>query len=198
MRSDHADELRAYLDRMSRVEASVLSREAQLAYYINLYNATMIQAVIDRHQSGDDYSPAAGDFAVFKDKRVRLPDRKLSLNELEHDVIRKEFNDPRVHVALVCAARSCPPLLPRAYQAEDLDQVLDENMRRFVNDPARNPIDHENKQAKLSKIFEWYPEDFGGRDEKLIEYLNKYSEKDLTGYEVSFVEYSWELNELTE
>ena len=90
----------------------------------------------------------------------------ISLNHLEHEIIRKQFKDPRIHVALVCAAKSCPPLLNRAYRADDLDKVLDENMKRFVTDASRNQIDDEKRELRLSKIFEWYPADFGGKDRR--------------------------------
>lgn len=184
-----------YLKKLSRIDTSALSRQQQLAYYINLYNATMVQAVIDRYHDG--FSPADDDFAVFKDKLVRLGDREISLNELENDILRKEFREPRIHVALVCAAESCPPLLPRAYRADDLDQVLDENMRRFVNDPARNPIDPDKKQARLSKIFDWYADDFGGKSD-LLAFLSRYGKRDLAQYQITFVDYSWRLNAWTD
>ena len=98
-----------------------------------------------------------------------------------------------MHVALVCGARSCPPLLNRAYRAEDLDKVLDENMKRFVNDAARNQIDEEKRELRLSKIFDWYAADFGGKD-AVPAYLARYAGKDLTGYRVSYLEYDWKLN----
>lgn len=184
--------LNDYLDSLAKVDVEKLNRDEQLAYYINLYNATMIRAVVDRLRDG--YSPAENDFGVFKEKLVRLAGGKLvSLNDLEHEIVRKQFKDPRTHVALVCAARSCPPLLSRAYRAEDLDKTLDENVRRFVNDPSRNQIDDAKKELRLSKIFEWYAEDFGGKA-GVTRYLEKILEKDLAKYRVSFIEYDWTLN----
>jgi hypothetical protein len=184
--------LKAYLDQLANVEIEKLSRDEQLAHYVNLYNATMIQAVIDRFR--DDYSPAEKDFAVFKEPLVRLSrDRTISLNQLEHEIIRKQFKDPRVHVALVCGARSCPPLLNRAYRADDLDKVLDENMKRFVNDGSRNQIDDEKRELRLSKIFEWYAEDFGGMS-AVPAYIARIAGKDVAGYRVSYLEYDWKLN----
>jgi hypothetical protein len=93
----------------------------------------------------------------------------------------------------VCGARSCPPILPRAYRGDDLNVVLDENMKRFLNDSFRNPIDWRNKQLKLSKLFDWYADDFGGRDQ-VPAYVSKALGRDVSGFKVSFVEYSWELN----
>ena len=188
-----AAKLNAYLDGLARVEVEKLAPEEQLAYYVNLYNATMIKAVTDRLRD-DGYSPAAKDFAVFKEPLVRLAGGKtVSLNHLEHEMIRPQFKDPRIHVALVCAAKSCPPLLNRAYRADDLDKVLDENMKRFVNDGSRNEIDHEKRELRLSKIFEWYADDFGGKD-AVPAYIARYAGKDVAGYRVSYLEYDWSLN----
>jgi hypothetical protein len=184
-------ELRGYLDRLAGIDVSLLPRGEQLAYYINLYNATMIDAVIRRLKVG--YSPAEHDFGVFDAALVRMKGRATSLNDLEHKIIRPTFGDPRVHAALVCAARSCPPLLGRAYRAGDLNTVLQKNMRRFVNDPKRNRIDAARRQLGLSRIFDWYADDFGGRH-ALTNYLSRYTDDDVSGFELRFLEYSWELN----
>jgi len=186
-----AAKLDAYLDQLASVDLEKLTRDEQLAYYLNLYNATTIKAVIDRLH--DDYSPAEKDFAVFKEPLVRVAGGQISLNHLEHQVIRRQFKDPRVHVALVCAARSCPPILNRAYRANDLDKVLDENMKRFVTDAARNQIDDEKRELRLSKIFEWYSLDFGG-EEAVPAYVARYAANDVAGYRVSYLEYDWKLN----
>jgi hypothetical protein len=189
LRERHLAALDHYIGKLQT--SSVPLRDDELARYINLYNAVMLRTVVDRYQPG--WTPAADDFAVFKAPLVPLGPERISLNDLEHKIIRPQFKDPRVHAALVCAARSCPPLLPRAYRGDDLDRVLDENMKRFVLDRSRNPIHDEKKELKLSKIFEWYADDFGGR-EKLAEYVGRIAGEDYSGYTVSFVEYSWALN----
>ena len=192
IRQHDAAKLNAYLEAVSKVDVPKLSRDEQLAHYINQYNATMIRAVIDRLR--DDYSPAENDFAVFREPLVRMAEGKaISLNHLEHEIIRKHFRDPRIHVALVCAARSCPPLLSRPYRADDLDRILDANMKRFVTDTSRNQIDDAKKELRLSKIFEWYAHDFGGKD-AVPAYIARFAGKDLSGYRVSFLEYDWSLN----
>jgi hypothetical protein len=192
IRDHDAAKLTAYLDELAGVDVGRLAHDAKLAHYLNLYNATMIKAVIDRLRDG--YSPAENDFAVFKEPLVRLAGGKaVSLNHLEHEIIRKQFNEPRIHVALVCAAKSCPPLLNRAYRADDLDKVLEQNMKRFVTNAARNQIDDAKRELRLSKIFEWYAEDFGGND-AVRAYITKYAGKDVAGYRVSYLEYDWQLN----
>lgn len=191
IRREHREALASYITSLERTDAGALSEREALAFYINLYNAVMIRAVVERFEPG--YSVAEDDWAVFDEPLIRLGGRALSLNGLENDVLRARFHEPRVHVALVCAARSCPPLLPRAYRADDLDEVLESNMRAFVTDPERNHIDVTGRRLELSRIFDWYAEDFGGRA-NLAGYVNRYTEADVADFEVSFLEYSWELN----
>ncbi|MCP3978343.1 MAG: DUF547 domain-containing protein [bacterium] len=192
VRSAHASKLERYLAAIAELDPAKLPDAERLALYINLYNATMVREVIARNAPGD-WTPARDDFSVFDAPVVRVAGEALSLNRLEHEIIRKQFDEPRIHVALVCAARSCPSILPRAYAAADLDRVLERNMRRFVNDPARNRIDVRAKRLELSRIFDWYAEDFGGKA-ALARYVDRYTDADVSGFEVTFLDYSWELN----
>ena len=186
------ERLGQYRNALEQADTSKLTRDQQLARYINLYNATVIHAVADRMREG--YTVAERDFAIFKEPLVHLGQRKyVSLDHLEHEIIRKEFKDPRVHVALVCAARSCPPLMNRAYRAADLEQTLDANMKRFVTDATRNQIDDTKRELRVSKIFEWYADDFGGKD-AVPAYIARYAGKDVAGYRVSYLDYDWTPN----
>jgi hypothetical protein len=191
IRERYLKQLDGYLDQLAQVDPQTLSRDEQLAMYINLYNATMIRAVIDRYHPG--YSPSENHFAVFEEPLVRVAGKAMSLNDLENVVIRPEFKEPRIHVALVCAARSCPPLLPRAYWAQDLQATLEANMRRFVHDTTRNRVDIQNQRLELSQLFNWYVDDFGGK-RAVATYFDRYHDAEVAGYAVSFLEYSWELN----
>jgi hypothetical protein len=191
IKKDHLPALNAYLDSLSKIDPAKLDRNQQLAFYINLYNATMIKAVTDRLKPG--YSPSDNNYGIFKEPLVRLNGKTISLNDLENTIVRPTFKDPRIHVALVCGARSCPPILPRAYSADDLDATLDQNMKNFVADPFRNPIDDRTKTLKLSHIFDWYNEDFGGKN-NVPAYVSKVSGKNYTGYKTDFTDYSWDLN----
>ena len=195
IREHDQDQLIAYLDRIAAFSPDTLDRQPKLALYINLYNATMIRAVIKRYRRG--YSPAEKNFLVFDAPLVRVGGQTMSLNALEHKVIRPTFEDPRIHAALVCAARSCPPILNRAYCGNDLEETLEANMRRFVNDTSRNRVDLPGKRLILSSIFQWYAEDFGGQA-KLADYVNRYHAQSTRGFEVSFANYSWDLNITTD
>jgi hypothetical protein len=191
VKNDHLIALSGYLDTLSRIDPSKLDKNEQLAFYINLYNASMIRAITDRLKP--NYSPSENDYGIFKEPLVRLNGKTISLNDLENSVIRPTFKDPRIHVALVCGARSCPPILPRAYKGEDLDATLDQNMKSFVADSFRNPIDDRSRTLKLSHIFDWYADDFGGK-QAVPTFVGKYAGKDYSGWKVEFVDYSWELN----
>lgn len=186
-------QLATYLKQLSRVTVSELSKREQLTYDINLYNATMIQAVIDRYHPG--YTPAEDGYAVFKAPLVHLTTGTISLNDLENKVIRPTFKDPRIHVALVCGAVSCPPLRDRAYEADTLDKVLDAKMKHWLTaEPSRNRVDRKNHTLKLSPIFNWYADDFGGKSH-VAAYVNRYVDGNVSSYAVTFLDYDWTLNE---
>jgi len=181
------------LDDFSRVDPAGLETDDRMAFLINLYNATMIKAVVEHDTS--DYSPADDGFKVFKEERVRLFGGTISLDKLENDIIRPDFSDPRIHVALVCGARSCPPILPRAYRGPNLDRELNSNMRAFFADENRNVIDVEKRELRLSQILEWFADDFGGRDHLAV-FVDRWVDPSVGGFKVSFITYSWELNSL--
>lgn len=191
LRRDHIQQLGDYLDQLARTRVDRLDRDEQLAFYINLYNATVIEMVARRYKSG--YSVSHDRFGMFKEPLVRLHDRTVSLNDLENEIIRPTFKEPLIHVALVCAARSCRPIQPRAHRPDGLAETLDGNMRRFLNDARRNRIDPKGRNLQLSRIFEWYAEDFGGT-KSLGRYVDKYVAADTTKAKIDFLEYSWDLN----
>ncbi len=191
VRDSHLTALTDYLNAAADIDVSALPEGEKLAYWFNLYNASMIAAVVERLAA--DWSPAAENYKVFKEKAVRIRGKTISLDEVEHEILRKTFKEPRLHVALVCGARSCPPLLARAYRSADLGAVLDANMRRFVTDPLRNKVDHKAKKLELSHIFDWFKDDFGG-EVGVKKLIGQYLGQDVSKYAVTFSEYDWTLN----
>ncbi len=187
-RDEDGAALDSYLDVLAAIDVASLAEPNRLAFYINLYNATMIDTILDRVDA--DYSTAEDGHGVFNESLVRLSTGTISLNHLENEIVRKQFDEPRIHVALVCGARSCPPLLPRAYNATDLEDVLEANMKRFLTGSERNKI---GARLELSSLFDWYAADFGGKD-GVPKYLARYAGDEVLGRPVSFLEYSWELN----
>ena len=122
----------------------------------------------------------------------------MSLNEIEHDVFRKKFTDPRVHFAMVCAAKACPALRSEAYKADRLDEQLDEQAWRFVNNPEKNRYNESTSVLELSSIFKWFRDDF--EQGNLIKFLKPYlresvaAKLDADEAEITFLEYDWSLN----
>lgn len=193
LRADDSKALQAYLEAQAQVKVDALPAKEQFVFYINLYNAAMLQAVLDHTAKDPKWTPAAKEFAVFKEKRIRLGASTVSLDHIENEILRPKFKDARVHVAIVCGARSCPPLLPRAYEVADVDAVLDANMKAFLRDTTRNQVGAGKDKVQLSKIFEWFKDDFGGEAgvRKLLdaEFAGAIGKRP-----IGYLEYSWELN----
>jgi hypothetical protein len=117
----------------------------------------------------------------------------MSLDEVEHSILRKEFEEPRIHFAINCASVSCPPLLNEAFVASNLENQLMRVTTTFVNDPSRNKIS--SQSAQLSSIFSWFKGDFTKKG-TLIEFLNRYSKVKISpNARISFLDYNWNLNE---
>ena len=191
IRTARAHELDAYLARLSAADVTKLLRNERLAFYINLYNATMIRAVLDHN--APDWTPADDGGKVFDEPRVHLGDSTLSLNQLEKTILIRRFREPRVHTALVCAARSCPPLLPRAYRGRDLVRVLAANMKQFLADTSFNKIDTAAHTLRLSPIFKWYADDFAGLG-GVPAFAGRTLERNFAGWKLEYLDYDWKLN----
>lgn len=168
----------AYLGQLGRVSIASLARNEQLAYWINVYNAYTIQLLNSRKQRSSirDINKVLGVTlkSPWAEPIVKADRRTLTLDDVEHEIIRKQFKDPRIHVALVCAALGCPPLRNEAFTAERLDAQLDDQARRFLAQRAKNRVDLNNGTVYGSPIFTWYREDFGGTLEGVGAFWAKY------------------------
>lgn len=183
-----AEPLERYLALLDSIDpASLGSRAQRLAFEINLYNGSMIEAILEYLHTG--YTTSSNGFSVFDEPRVRRNGKKITLNDLEHKIIRPTFHEPRIHAALCCGAVSCPPLLPRAFHADDLVPTLEDNMNRFLHDEKRNRL-LEGK-TQLSELFRWYAEDFG--EAGVIAWVSKYRPEFSTGTP-EWLPYDWSLN----
>lgn len=164
------------------------TREEKMAYWINAYNAFTLRLVADNYPTKSILNFDGG--KTWDVKRIRIGDKKYSLNQIENDILRPQFKDPRIHFAINCAAKSCPPLWNRAYVPQTLDSTLDARTRAFINDPKFNAVGA--TKASVSKIFEWYAADFGDLKSYLNVFLNSPLKSNAT---VTFREYDWALNE---
>ena len=161
------------------------SKGEQLAYWINVYNAFTIAKVL-AHWPLNSIKDIDG---VWDDEFIIIEKATYSLNGIEHDIIRARFKDARIHFALNCAAISCPPLWNRAFSAKGLDSELEARTRRFIAKDDRNRISEDS--IELSRIFEWYAEDFGN----VREYISRYSEASIDDSQsIRYLEYDWTLN----
>jgi len=182
-----SQKLDGYLDMLSNADVSKLTKSEKLAFWINAYNANTIKKIIDNYpvQSITDLDGGK----PWDTKWIKIDNRTLSLNNIENDIIRPTFNEPRIHFAVNCAAISCPPILNKAWSAGNLNTYLEQQAKSFINDENFNVITP--KSIKISKIFDWYKEDFGD----IITFLNKYSDTKINSdASVEYLEYNWKLN----
>lgn len=199
---------------VSEKQFNAWNEARQLAFLINLYNARTLLLILDHYpvKSIKDIG------SIFKgpwdQPVVRLFGRTITLDILEHEILRKKYSEPRIHLALVCAAKGCPPLRSEAYTAENLDAQLDDQARQFLANPIKFRIDRLKRVVHLSPIFKWYGGDFRGKyapisgfsglnenERAVINFCGRYlSPNDRAylaagGYSVDFLDYDWSLNE---
>lgn len=183
-------ELDKYLSHLSsNAPTSSWSSNEKLAYWINAYNAFTVKLIIDNYPL-----KSITDLDKPWDKKfITIGGKEYSLNDIEHNILRRDFNDPRIHFGIVCASYSCPQLLNKAYTAKSVNTLLDIQAKRFINDKTRNVITP--TKVQLSEIFNWFKDDFT-KDGSIIDYINKYSVvKANADAEISYLKYSWALNE---
>lgn len=161
---------------------------ATKAYWMNAYNAYTLQLMIEHYPL-----KSITDLEKPWDREwIPVGDEMKSLNWIEHEVLRKEFSDPRIHVGINCASKSCPRLAQTAFNEENVEGMLTELMAEFVNDESRNQITE--KKIGISYIFQWFEEDFT-KDGDIIDFLNEYSATKISPKaKISYVEYDWNLN----
>lgn len=165
------------------------SKAEEMAFWINAYNAFTVKLIVDNYPLSSINKLNGG--KPWDQKWIKIGSKTYSLNNIENDILRPKFKDARIHFAVNCAAKSCPPLLNAAWTASNLNSNLDAQAKKFINNSAFNKLSE--KKAEVSKIFEWYKEDFGD----LPAFLNKYASSTKVGAKakVLFLEYDWSLNE---
>jgi hypothetical protein len=170
----------------------------QLAYWINLYNAATVK-LITKHYPIASIKDIGSSIQIpfintpWQVEFIRLNGELIDLDKIEHGIIRKEFDEPRIHFALVCAAKSCPTLRNEAYQAVNLDEQLTDQARIFLSDKTKNDLSTDH--LVISKLFKWYGGDFK-KHTTLIAYLNHYSPTPIDQHaDIDYMDYNWGLNE---
>jgi hypothetical protein len=166
--------------------AETASKETRLAYWINAYNAVTVRLIVSNYPVSSITKLDGG--KPWDVKRYSNGGKKMSLNDIENNILRP-MGDARIHFALNCAAKSCPPLLNEAFTAENVNKLLEQRTRQFINS-SRTAI--EKDAVKVSKVFDWYGKDFGN----VVDFVNKYAKtKASKAAKVSFADYDWSLND---
>jgi hypothetical protein len=191
--------LNTYLDQLRHVHPNAKNwndNEAK-AYWINAYNAFTLRLILDHYptesikdiKSGIPFINSVWDISF-----IEIEGRSYSLNDIEHRILRPNFKDPRIHFAINCASVSCPVLRREAYEANRLEDQLNEQARLFINDPLRNQI--EAGSVKISRIFKWFNGDFT-RETDLSTFINQYSNRKIPkGADLEYLPYDWRLNSI--
>jgi hypothetical protein len=196
-----------YLQELSVVSSEQYegwSRPRQLAYLINSYNAFTVKLILD-HQPVSSIRQIGGLFtSPWEIRFIPLLGKKLSLDQIEHGMIREPgvFDEPRIHFAVNCASMGCPALRPEPYVADQLGEQLEDSERRFLGDRSRNRYNEEKGRFEVSKLFDWYGEDFTQRWGSLNAYLDQHSRLvgpppgNASKARIVFLEYDWSLNSI--
>jgi hypothetical protein len=208
------EDLNAYVALLGRVSPAnhperFPGRADSLAYWINAYNAFVLKGVVDHYpvKSVKDIKLFSG---FFWRVDFTAGGKAYTLNDIEHHILRKVFQDPRVHAAINCASIGCPRLPPKAFWPQDLDARLEEEMRAFIREPRNVRIDRKEPAVYLSEIFKWFEEDFTGwhrrakgvSEARIVDYLTPYlPEEDRLflkahpDVQIEYIDYDWRLND---
>lgn len=197
------DSLNAYIDSMQSLTISGYSRPEQFAYWVNLYNAVTVDIILDHYpvNSIRDIKLSKGLLSKgpWSKKLLDIEGKELSLNDIEHRILRPIWRDPRIHYAVNCASIGCPNLMAEPYTAENTERLLDRGAEDYVNHSRGVRID--NGRLDVSSIYAWFESDFGGSDAGVIDHIKRYAEpalaKSLHGINgISGDDYDWSLNDV--
>ena len=194
--------LNGYLDYLQELDPRQYARDVQMAYWINLYNAVTVRVVVDAYPVESIlqiHKGEAPDTGPWKEVHATVAGNPLTLDNIEHDILRPVWQDNRIHYAVNCAAMGCPNLASEAFSADNLERLLDQGAKEFVNH-LRGVELLDEAFGVTSSIFFWYIEDFGNSESGILEHLRRYAEGDLAEQLEDFDgsldhEYDWSLNE---
>ena len=187
-----------YLRILEKTDPKTLSRKEQFAFYIDAYNAWTIKLILSGYPGIKSIKDLGSLFkSPWKKKIARIDGDVISLDNIEHDILRPRYKDPRIHFAVNCASKSCPPLRSEPYEGDVLDNQFTEMTKRFINDPERNHL--QGNTLYVSSIFKWYSGDF---NDDMVGFFRKYAQGELRDglkkhagdIEVEYLDYDWTLN----
>jgi hypothetical protein len=176
-------------------------RSHKLAYWLNSYNALVLWAMAKEYpEKKDQLKSLIGRYRFFMNTKFKAGGHDLSLNDIETDAIRKQFQEPRIHFAIVCASMGCPWLSREAFHGDRLEEQLAARTRLFVNQTRNVRLNRARREVELSSIFEWYAQDFGTSTADLLSFIGKYrngdgAELQAGKWKLRYVKYDWGINE---
>lgn len=191
------------LETVSAAQFDAFTSDQKLAFWINAYNAFTVELIL-RHYPVNSIKDIGGFFSSpWKKKFFTLLGKVRTLDEIEHEIIRKKFDEPRIHFALVCAAKGCPALRDEPFVAARLDAQLTDAARKFLSDPSKNRYEPDKKTLFLSSIFKWYGKDFKSKHGSFLAYIAPFVTQDASlrieiaseKVKVEYLDYDWSLNQ---
>jgi hypothetical protein len=196
--------LKAYVNALEKERPSVMTRNEQLAFWINLYNSVTLQVVLEKYpvRSIRDIRSKTlnprGLIGPWLTPRVTVEGKRLTLDDIENAILRPAFKDPRIHYAINCASIGCPNLAARAWRAETIDSDLTEAARVYINHPRGVTLDGKGK-VRASSIYQWFASDFGGNTSSVLDHLRRYALPELQAQlakhtTIASYGYDWSLN----
>lgn len=200
-KAEARSKLTAYLEHLQKTDVTKLNKREQYAYWVNLYNAKTVDIILEHYPVKSirdiDISPGLFSNGPWKKKVVTVNKTELSLDDIEHVILRGLWKDNRVHYAVNCASIGCPNLATAAFTGDNLEQMLDAGARAYINSPRGMKID--GNRLIVSKIYSWFSEDFGNSEADLIRHLRRYAgpkqaEKLKSFNDIDKYVYDWNLN----
>jgi hypothetical protein len=193
--------LDSYVEKLKTFDLKTLTtREAQLAHWINVYNALILWSFAnDYPQEKDRLRNPLRRAAYFYRRKFLVSGRERSLADIENETIRKGFGEPRIHFAIVCASASCPWLSTEVYTAGNVMSKLEQDAERFLTAERNVKVDLSKKTVTVSEIFKWFREDFGGSEAKVLQFLGRYvktARLGEPGWKLKYFDYDWSINDL--
>ncbi|MGF1700671.1 DUF547 domain-containing protein [Photobacterium makurazakiensis] len=191
--SDDKYELNRYIRELTDSDPRQLNRNEQFAYWVNLYNALTVQLILDNYpvksitKLGGFFS-----FGPWNEKLITISGQTLSLNDIEHRILRPIWQDPRIHYAVNCASLGCPDLLPTAFTSKSNESLLEQAAHRFIN--SSKGVSAAGTSVRLSSIYDWYSSDFGTLSQ-LQNHINQYHQGATIQLNKVRYDYNWSLNE---
>ena len=192
-----------YVQSLQNARVEEFSRDGQLAFWINGYNAVTIDKVIKKKPKKsvrETFIPGVWTATKFFTSREHIvAGKRLSQDDIEHEILRKQFKDPRIHFAIICASMGCPPLPRIAYTEENVQARLEEETRKYLNSPRGTRIDRAENTLHMSKLFDWFATDFIQKSGSTLAFMQPYLHEEVRIFlerdpMISYLEYNWALN----